>query len=205
MESWLPVKDFESLYEISDLGQVRSLRQGKIMRPSTSNSGGYPMYIFSVKGKRFPKYAHHLVLEAFDGPCPPGLEARHLDGDSSNPALMSPDGTRRLTWGTSSENKRDEIRHGTHYEASRTHCDNGHEWTGDNTRIEYYPDGSFRARRCRQCGRDHGARLREQRAADERRCKEPNCSKPYLGRGWCSMHYARWSRGKLRGDAAGEE
>lgn len=194
MESWLPAVGFEALYQISDLGRVYSMRQRKIMRPSTSNSGGYPMYIFSVKGERFAKYAHHLVLEAFDRPCPAGLEARHLDGDAANPALRDLSGEIRLAWGTSGENKLDEVRHGTHPEASRTQCENGHEWTRENTRIERYPDGTFKARRCRECKRLDSARRRELRKGDSRRCKEPDCDKPYFGRDWCAMHYARWYR-----------
>jgi hypothetical protein len=196
MESWLPVPvpGLESLYQVSDRGRVYSLRAGKILRPSTSNSGGYPMYMLMVNNRCFPKYAHHLVLEAFDSPRPPGQEARHLDGNASNPALTDSAGKRRLTWGTSSQNKFDEVRHGTHYEASRTHCSNGHEWTKENTGIAYYPDGSFKARRCRECARIKSALQREKRASDERRCKEEGCGKPYFGRGWCSAHYAEWYR-----------
>jgi hypothetical protein len=192
MENWKPVIGFEFFYSVSISGQVRSLRQSKIMRPSTSNTGGYPMYVFTVQGKRTGKYAHQMVMEAFVGPCPEGMEVRHLDGDASNPALFSPSGERRLAWGTKSENNFDEVRHGTHYEASRTHCENGHEWTKENTRIERYPDGTFKARRCRECKRLDAARLRSQRKTDIRRCKEPDCGKPYFGRNWCSMHYARW-------------
>lgn len=193
-ESWKPVVGFEATYRISDLGRAYSVRQQKILRPSTSNSGGYPQYIFTVKGERTAKYAHHLVLEAFDRPRPAGLEARHLDGDASNPALRDSDGEIRLIWGTSGENKLDEVRHGTHYEASRVRCENGHEWTEENTRIECWPDGSFRARRCRKCKRQEAARLREKRKDDTRRCKEPDCDEPYFGRDWCSKHYGRWYR-----------
>lgn len=150
------------------------------------------MVVLYDNGKKKGKYLHHLVLEAFDRPCPPGMEARHLDGDASNAALYDQHGEIRLAWGTSSENKFDEVDHGTHYEASRTHCDNNHEWTEENTRIERYPDGTFKARRCRACSRDRSTRQREQRKNDERRCKEPGCGKPYFGRDWCSMHYARW-------------
>lgn len=191
-EKWLPVAGFESFYEVSSLGRVRSLRQGKIMSPSSST--GYPMYVLQVKGEKFPRYAHRLVLEAFDGPCPAGQETRHLDRDASNPALCDTEGRRRLIWGTSSENKFDEVNHGTHYEASRTHCDNGHEWTEENTKTEYRPDGTFKARRCRECHRIESAARRAARKVDERHCKEEGCDKPYFGRDWCSMHYARWWR-----------
>jgi hypothetical protein len=52
-------------------------------------------------------YVHRLVLEAFVGPCPDGMECRHLDGNPSNNRLDN------LAWGTHSENERDKVRHGT--------------------------------------------------------------------------------------------
>lgn len=50
---------------------------------------------------------HRLVLEAFVGPRPDGLEARHRDGDPTNNRLDN------LLWGTSSDNENDKRRHGT--------------------------------------------------------------------------------------------
>lgn len=51
---------------------------------------------------------HHLVLEAFVGKRPPGMECRHLDGNPQNNRLEN------LKWGTAKENCRDSISHGTH-------------------------------------------------------------------------------------------
>lgn len=50
---------------------------------------------------------HVLVLETFVGPCPPGQEARHLDGNPANNRLSN------LCWGTPLENANDKRRHGT--------------------------------------------------------------------------------------------
>ncbi len=50
---------------------------------------------------------HRLVLEAFVGPCPEGMECRHLDGDGTNNRLEN------LAWGTPKENSADRRRHGT--------------------------------------------------------------------------------------------
>lgn len=49
---------------------------------------------------------HRLLLWAFVGPCPPGMQCRHLDGNRSNNNLSN------LAWGTSQENANDRIRHG---------------------------------------------------------------------------------------------
>ena len=50
---------------------------------------------------------HRLVLFAFIGPCPPGLEACHNDG---NPANNTPS---NLRWDTRKANQSDRINHGT--------------------------------------------------------------------------------------------
>jgi hypothetical protein len=155
------------------------------MRAAYNNSGHYPMVILSRDGERKARYVHHLVLEAFVSPCPDGMEARHLDGNPYNPDRDN------LAWGTISENQFDQVRHGTHPWASRDRCENDHELTDDNTWIEYYPDGTFRARRCKACNRDRSTKQRAKRQADERRCKEEGCDKPYAAVGWCSMHYAQ--------------
>lgn len=59
---------------------------------------------FIVDGKHTVRYVHHLVLEAFVGPRPPGMEACHFDGNAQNNRLEN------LRWGTSAENKADAIR-----------------------------------------------------------------------------------------------
>jgi hypothetical protein len=52
------------------------------------------------------RLVHHLVLEAFVGPRPEGMECRHLDGDATNNNLSN------LVWGTPKENAADKKRHG---------------------------------------------------------------------------------------------
>lgn len=154
-------------------------------------------------GVRYPRYGHHMVAEAFIGKRPPGHEVRHLDGDASSAAFRDADGMPRLAYGTSGDNKTDQVHHGTHYEASRTRCDKGHEFTPENTRIDRSPDGTFRGRDCKTCNRNSATAQRAKRKTDERRCKEEGCGKPYFGKGWCSMHYGRWYRAqKAKGDAA---
>jgi hypothetical protein len=53
------------------------------------------------------RYVHHLVLEAFVGPCPDGLEGCHEDGDPTNNHHTN------LRWGTRKSNMEDRTRHGT--------------------------------------------------------------------------------------------
>ncbi len=67
---------------------------------------GYPAVTLHNNGARRRAMVHHLVLEAFVGPRPDGMQARHLDGNRWNPSLSN------LCWGTWEENQADRIRHG---------------------------------------------------------------------------------------------
>ncbi|MFL6141660.1 MAG: HNH endonuclease [Labedaea sp.] len=59
-----------------------------------------------VKVQKKWRWLHALILEAFKGPCPKGLECRHLNGDPTDNQPSN------LEWGTRSENIQDRIRHG---------------------------------------------------------------------------------------------
>lgn len=118
-ERWLPVVGYEGLYEVSDLGRVRSvdamvagvfgrtqIRRGKILKQSPS--GSYLAVVLSKCGKIKTHRIHKLVLEAFVGPRPDGCEARHFpDRDIRNNRLSN------LSWGTALENSDDKRKHGT--------------------------------------------------------------------------------------------
>jgi NUMOD4 motif/HNH endonuclease len=109
MENWKPIQSWEELYEISDLGKVKSLRTGRILKPWNNDKRGYlRVDLCDATCKRVEKpLVHVLVLTAFVGPCPPGQEARHLNGIPGNNALSN------LLWGTKVENYADRVRHST--------------------------------------------------------------------------------------------
>lgn len=80
----------------------------------------YPQVTLSrLDGIRSVLLVHAIVLEAFVGPCPPGMECRHLDGIPMNVALWN------LCWGTRKQNADDRAKHGKtrgekHYRAVLT-------------------------------------------------------------------------------------
>jgi hypothetical protein len=70
-------------------------------------TGRLSIYLCS-EGKGVWRYVHHLVLEAFVGPCPPGGQCRHFpDPSPENNRLEN------IQWGTQKENEADKIVHGT--------------------------------------------------------------------------------------------
>jgi len=78
-------------------------------RKTRLSQWGY--WVLTIRRRRY--FVHRLVLLAFVGPCPAGMEARHLDGDPTNNRLPN------LCWGTPKENKQDSQRHGTAIRGSR--------------------------------------------------------------------------------------
>jgi hypothetical protein len=97
-------------YFISDTGEVYRTTKNKknplkVMSQRVGH-GGYKEILLSTEKKRYPYYVHRLVLEAFEGPCPRGMECRHLDGTKTNNNIEN------LTWGTPKENMEDRDRHG---------------------------------------------------------------------------------------------
>lgn len=154
-EAWKPIPGYEGLYEVSDLGRVKSLAKAlhssrwggvrkwpeKVLKANANGSGH--LYVRLWKDKRQTKsYVHRLVLEAFVGPCPEGMEALHHDDDPTNNILGN------IRWGTRSENMTDMVRNGKNHNASKTHCKRGHLLEGNNL---YGPTLKAGRRECRSC------------------------------------------------------
>lgn len=116
---WRDVVGYDGLYRVSNTGVIKSVSRvikrnnwseqtihGRTLRPY-SFPGGYPKVTLCKCGKNTSLRIHRVVLEAFTGPCPDGMQCRHLDGDPSNNHISN------LVWGTIAENGKDRIRHGT--------------------------------------------------------------------------------------------
>ena len=117
-EIWKAIPGWEGSYEVSDVGRVRSLLrvtntrkglqtfQGKILAPSTTKNG-YRMVSLTAPSRREYHYVHALVLLAFIGPRPAGMEVCHNDGSRDNNNL------RNLRYDTRRNNALDRHKHGT--------------------------------------------------------------------------------------------
>ncbi len=108
-------------YAVSDNGDAWSCRHNARMTTSLKwksicphlNAGhrrsGYMMYsIIGPDGRHHSVKRAKLVLLAFAGPCPSGMEVCHNDGNSTN------DNVSNLRYDTKSRNMQDCLRHGTH-------------------------------------------------------------------------------------------
>lgn len=165
-EIWLPVAGCEGRYSISDQGRVRldamwfaGLHLDAQILDQRTTPKGYK--VVSWKGddsKTVLKRVHRLVLEAFVGPCPPGQEGCHENGDSGD------NHRENLRWGTKPENARDQVRHGTHFRANLTHCPYDHALAEPNLLIRASEGGK---RKCWSC------QVVRQRNSYEKRCGRP--------------------------------
>ncbi len=82
------------------------LNKNKPLKQQIGNHGY--LYVTLCKNGKHKKYlVHQLILMAFKGLCPDGMEARHLDGNRLNNNIKN------LEWPTRSINATDKTRHGT--------------------------------------------------------------------------------------------
>lgn len=120
-EIWRDIPGYEGQYQVSDLGNVRSLDRfitakassrafahmrfyaGKMLRPGPTGKHGH---LTVALGKGNSVYVHLAVLLAFVGPVPEGQEGRHLNTLTSDNRLAN------LAYGTRSENNMDLHRNG---------------------------------------------------------------------------------------------
>jgi hypothetical protein len=157
---WRPVVGYEGLYEVSDQGQIRSLRLGRILRTHPATAGGYPqLHLRDHNSVKKHLNVHPLVATAFHGPRPDGHECRHLNGDPTDNRAVN------LCWGTAAENAQDRIDHGTTHRRL-THCKHGHQFNEANT---YWYNGF---RQCKECNRKYTreGQRRRRALAREQRC-----------------------------------
>lgn len=155
---WLDVPGYEGLYKVSSDGDVwshpRERTRGGILIPTWSKGrrGVYASVRLWKNKSRRTLYSHQLVLLAFRGPTPEGMESRHLDGDSTNNQISN------LSYCTHQVNCVDIVDHG-HYNShnkKKTHCPNGHEYS--------YTNKTGR-RICTPCGSETSRRNRAARKA----------------------------------------
>lgn len=121
-EHWRDIPGFDC-YQASSDGQIRSLpigrMRGVVLRPSITKKG-YRNYALSVNGASKYRQGHRLVLEAFVGPCPEGMEACHNNGNPGDNRLEN------LRWDTRSSNSLDRLKHAKFRPASTNTFVRGH-------------------------------------------------------------------------------
>jgi hypothetical protein len=117
-EQWRDIPGHEGAYQVSDQGRVQSLTRswiqisrhgtpymhtmhGRLLKPGPTPSG----HLSVALGRSNSQFVHALVLKAFVGPGPAGMEIRHLDGNEQNNCLSN------LEYATRTRNSQDKKWH----------------------------------------------------------------------------------------------
>lgn len=153
IETWLPVPDWPA-YEVSDMGRVRSVDRtvmdsngverrlrGTILAPHRRPDGHLDVGLMINHQRRMVR-VHTLVLEAFAGPRPVGMQTCHSNDIGTDNRLAN------LRWGTRSDNMQDMVRNGNHYQANKRLCPRGHVLAEPNLVFSLLKTGH---RQCRSC------------------------------------------------------
>lgn len=110
-EIWHPCAGFETHYEVSNLGNVRSIERyannghnnglrklpSRVLKPALGKSG-YLLVTFSVDNTQSSQNVHRLVARAFISNESNKPQVNHKDGNKQNNCLDN------LEWATASEN-----------------------------------------------------------------------------------------------------
>lgn len=168
-------------YEVSSIGRLRSywnsqsqlLLESHLMKLSYYKTG-YPYVCIRQHNYKI----HRFVLNAFSGPCPPGLICRHLDGDPTNNRVDN------LCWGTHKENSADRTRHGRNN--SRENLPIEQHGT-NNPRARFTEEQILEIRDLYRSG------ISQQKIADQRNVAQTTISAIIRGQTWKCMELSSLS------------
>lgn len=109
-EVWKNIPGYQGLYQVSDLGRVKSFiawngTNTRVLRPGKDTHGYFVVNLYRKKKRKFT-YIHQLVLKIFVGSCLSGMECRHLNDNKTDNRLVN------LAYGTRSDNLLDRTRNG---------------------------------------------------------------------------------------------
>jgi hypothetical protein len=124
-EIWKPVPGYGDHYEASNLGNIRVkdrtvvrkhstggvtnfFYKGRLLKPSKSDKYGHMVIHISVNNKKQNVFVHKMVLLAFVGECPDGMECCHNNGNASD------NRPENLRWDTHHQNNQDRKLHGNY-------------------------------------------------------------------------------------------
>jgi hypothetical protein len=135
-EVWRAVPGFDG-YEASNMGRARTwkskpgfFRSMPVLLTGATKRKRQNRVLFLLRneGRRYYVLRGVLVLMAFVGPRPKGLECCHWDGDATNDTLQN------LRWDTKKANVADQYRHGTANHAKPGEAHHGAKLTEEAVR-----------------------------------------------------------------------
>lgn len=148
-------------YRASLRGEILSVKGDEPRILKWECSGHYARVVLRRDGKSVTQYVHRLIALTFLGECPEGLQVCHGPGGNFDNRVSN------LRYDTPSNNILDQVANGTHFEAARTKCDKGHDFTPDNIYWRSGRNGKT-YRKCKRCQLDATKRWRQKKSAASR-------------------------------------
>lgn len=96
-EIWIPIPNWEDLYEVSNKGNVRNKKTKKLRTLDMNNCGYYRITLYNGIRERF--FIHRLVATVFIDTDDYTKQVNHIDGNKANNSIDN------LEWVTQSENE----------------------------------------------------------------------------------------------------
>lgn len=96
-EIWKDIKEYEGLYQISNLGNVKSLKRNKLLKPIKDKDGYLCVTLYKMC-KLKEKKVHRLVAQTFILNPENKPQVNHIDGNKQNNVVNN------LEWCTRLEN-----------------------------------------------------------------------------------------------------
>ncbi len=135
----IKVDGFEN-YVVLREGEIFSTMMGRSLK-SRPGKGGYHQVALYRDGQKHWFMVHRLVLEAFVGPCPEGMEGCHNNGNPADNRLSN------LRWDTRPNNHADKRQHGTMAAGERNGRSKLTRKEVEEIRIAYQPEITGRVAR----------------------------------------------------------
>ena len=82
-ESWKEVANYEGEYEVSNMGRVRSLKSGKLLKLRHKGKNYWKVLLYK-EGVGKEHSIHRLVASTFISPIPQGMVVNHKDENPAN-------------------------------------------------------------------------------------------------------------------------
>lgn len=102
MEKYIKIIGFD-LYEVSNLGNVRNCKTGKILKPCVFKNSGYLYLDLCINGVKHRRLIHRIVMESFIGNIEFKQQVNHINGIKTDNRIEN------LEWCTRSENQKHSI------------------------------------------------------------------------------------------------